>query len=176
MSGSDSADDARNFNHGVALSSSIYPNKQTHIEPFTYGPAGNFQSVLFAMAPRSAGVALVHCILRSMRSGTAAILACGEDQELVETYCPSGHQQSLDNSIRLRVKFVLPGGFPVLTTEQAADNPNPDYIPEGYHAANWIAQRVGGVVQAMAPEAALAIPTTGHLLGGAESVPRQTLV
>ena len=44
--------------------------------------------------------------------------------------------QSLDNSIRLRVKFVLPGEFPVLTTEQAADNPNPNYIPEGYHAAN----------------------------------------
>jgi len=75
--------------------------------------------------------------------------------------------QSLENSIRLRVRFRLPGGFPVMTTEQDPDNPIPTSIPAAWEVANWWAAKVGGVVQAAVPEAILSIPTTAHLLGGA---------
>lgn len=160
--------DDRNFNDGVALTSSIYPTPDTHIEPFTYGPGGNFQSLIFGMASERGGRGtrpfywIADVIRRPGRFVRSARMKNWSRRTVILAI-----MQTLDNSVRVRVKYRLPGGFPVLTTEQDPDNPNPDYIPEGYRCANWIAKRVGGVVQAMVPEATAAIPTTGHLLGGA---------
>lgn len=161
-------DDTRNFNRGVALTSSIYPSAETHIEPFTYGPAGDFQSILFAMASERGGrrTRPLHFLANHVRH-PQRFLRVARIKNWSRRTVILMVMQSLDNSIRLRVKFRLPGGFPVLTTEQDPANPNPDFIPAAYQAANWIAHRIGGVVQAMGPEAILAIPTTGHLLGGA---------
>ncbi|WP_245721807.1 GMC oxidoreductase [Nocardia crassostreae] len=75
--------------------------------------------------------------------------------------------QSQDNAISLRVRFRLPTGHPVLTTEQDPDHPIPTTIQAGYDATKWIAEKIGGVVKAAAPEAIFAIPTTAHILGGA---------
>ncbi len=54
-----------------------------------------------------------------------------------------------------------------LRTEQHADKPNPTYIDAGNKAAEWIAQKTGGVAQSMLLEATANIPTTAHILGGA---------
>lgn len=75
--------------------------------------------------------------------------------------------QTLDNSIRLRVKRRLPNGSVILTTERDSDNPNPDKVPAAYRAAEWIQQRLDGTPQAVFTEAILSIPTTAHILGGA---------
>lgn len=75
--------------------------------------------------------------------------------------------QSLDNAMRLRVKRRWPNGNAVLTTEQDPTNPSPDKIPAAYRTAEWIQQRIGGTAQSVVMEAALAIPTTAHILGGA---------
>jgi cholesterol oxidase len=52
--------------------------------------------------------------------------------------------QSLDNSMRLKVKRRLPGGAVMLTTEQDPLHPNPDHLPAAYDAARWFARRIGG--------------------------------
>jgi len=75
--------------------------------------------------------------------------------------------QSLDNSMRLKVKRRLPGGSVVLTTEQDPLHPNPDRIPVAYDAARWFEKRVGGTAYSSLPEAVLGIPITAHILGGA---------
>jgi cholesterol oxidase len=75
--------------------------------------------------------------------------------------------QSLNNSMRLKVKRRWPNGNVVLTTEQDPNNPNPDKIPGAYRCAEWIASKIGGTPQAIFMEASLAIPTTAHILGGA---------
>ncbi len=161
-------DDTRDFTKAVALTSSIYPTADTHIEPVTYGKGADAQSWLFTLATERGGRgsrpfyflanALRHPgrFLRSVRmrhtSRRTVILAV---------------MQTLDNSIRIKPRFRLPGGFPVLTTEVDPDKPNPDIIPAAYHAANWLAERTGGVAQAATPEAIFSIPSTAHLLGGA---------
>jgi len=75
--------------------------------------------------------------------------------------------QSLDNSMRLKVKRRLPGGGVALTTEQDPLHPNPDKVPAAYEAARWFEQRVGGDAYSSVPEAVLGIPITAHILGGA---------
>jgi cholesterol oxidase len=75
--------------------------------------------------------------------------------------------QTLDNSIRLKVKRRWPNGNAVLTTEQDPDNPNPDKIPAAYRVAESIQAKIGGTAQAMFTEAIFSIPTTAHILGGA---------
>ncbi|MDQ6806306.1 MAG: GMC family oxidoreductase, partial [Actinomycetota bacterium] len=75
--------------------------------------------------------------------------------------------QTLDNSIRLRVKRRLPNGNVTLTTQVNPDNPNPDKIPVAYQIAEWMRRELGGTAQAGLTEAILSIPTTAHILGGA---------
>jgi cholesterol oxidase len=74
--------------------------------------------------------------------------------------------QSLDNAISLRAR---PGrkGRVRLSTEQDPDRPNPTFIPVANEAAEWLAERTGGVAQSSMTEALLNVPTTAHILGGA---------
>jgi cholesterol oxidase len=75
--------------------------------------------------------------------------------------------QTLENSMRLKVKRRLPGGSVVLTTEQDPLHPNPDSIPIAYDAARWFANRLGGEPYSGITEGLFGIPTTAHILGGA---------
>ena len=74
--------------------------------------------------------------------------------------------QTLDNAIALRPKQ---GPFKTLwlSTEQDPERPIPTFIPVANQAAEWFAQRTGGIPQSSFTEAALNIPTTAHILGGA---------
>ena len=75
--------------------------------------------------------------------------------------------QSLDNAISFRANKRWFGTGVRLSTEQDLDKPNPTYIDAGNKAAEWIAERTGGVAQSMFLEAVANIPTTAHILGGA---------
>jgi cholesterol oxidase len=74
--------------------------------------------------------------------------------------------QTLDNAIALRPRRKLLGGLK-LQTEQDPEKPNPTFIPVANQAAEWIAERTGGIAQSSVTEALLNIPTTAHILGGA---------
>jgi len=54
-----------------------------------------------------------------------------------------------------------------LQTEQDPTRPNPTFIPVANEAAEWLAKRTGGVAQSSVMEAAMNIPSTAHILGGA---------
>src|SRR3954451_24463627 len=78
--------------------------------------------------------------------------------------------QTLDNHIALRPKRGLFGGLR-LQTEQDPERPNPTFIPVANQAAEWIAQRIGGVAQSSITAAIANAPTTAHILGGAIIAP-----
>src|ERR1700709_2106980 len=61
----------------------------------------------------------------------------------------------------------MPGGNVRLTTEQDPDRPNPTYIPVANVAAEWLAERTGGIAQSSVSEALFNVPNTAHILGGA---------
>jgi cholesterol oxidase len=161
-------DDARDFTRGVAITSSIYPDPDTHIEPVTYGKGGDSQSLLFTLMTEAGGRGTqpLHLLANMARHPLAALRAMRIPAWSRRTMILLV-MQTLDNSMRLKPKRRWPNGNVVLTTEQDPDNPNPDKIPGAYRAAEWIQNKIGGTPQAMFTEATFSIPTTAHILGGA---------
>jgi len=75
--------------------------------------------------------------------------------------------QTVDSALRFKAGPSRFGGGVKLTTEQDAENPNPTFIPAANHAAQWLADRIGGTPQSGLTEALFNIPVTAHILGGA---------
>jgi cholesterol oxidase len=156
------------FSESVAITSSIHTDAATHIEVVTYGDGGDSQSLLATVMVEagSRGTKPLHFLIALARKPKAALHILrikGTARRSVILLV----MQSLDNSMRLKVKRRLPGGGVALTTEQDPLHPNPDKVPAAYAAARWFAQRVGGEAYSSVPEATLAIPITAHILGGA---------
>jgi cholesterol oxidase len=161
-------DDARDFTRGVAITSSIYPDPDTHIEPVTYGKGADSQSLLYTLMTEAGrrGNQPLHLIKNLLAHPVKAARTMRIKDWSRRTMILLV-MQSLNNSMRLKVKRRWPNGNVVLTTEQDPNNPNPDKIPGAYRCAEWIANKIGGTAQAIVAEALLAIPTTAHILGGA---------
>jgi cholesterol oxidase len=161
-------DARRDFTRAVAITSSVHPDLDTHIEPVTYGAGGDSQSLLFWLLTEAGrrGTQPLHLALNIVRHPRLAVRAMrvrGWSRRTVILLV----MQSLDNAIRLQVKRRWPNGNVVLTTAQDPNNPNPDKIPAAYRAAEWLQQRIAGTPQASFTEAIFSIPTTAHILGGA---------
>jgi len=161
-------DDARDFSRSIAITSSIYPDPDTHIEPVTYGKGADSQSLLYALMTEKGGrgnqpLFLMANMARHPLMALRAMRIRGWSRRTMILLV----MQTLDNAMRLKVKRRWPNGNVVLTTEQDPDNPNPDKIPAAYRAAEWIQKKIGGTPQAVVMEALLSIPTTAHILGGA---------
>jgi cholesterol oxidase len=151
----------------VAISSSVYPDPDTHIETVTYGAAGDSMSALFTL--------LVGDGTRLTRPLKLLGAIARHPVRMLQLTWPRGWSrrtaillvmQSLDNAIALRARR-LPWGAVKLRTEQDPERPNPTFLPIANHCAEWIARRTGGVAQSGLTEAAANIPTTAHILGGA---------
>jgi len=161
-------DDTRDFTKGVAITSSIYPDPDTHIEPVTYGQGGDSQSLLYTLMTEAGkrGTQPWHLVKNLATHPVQAVRAMKIKNFSRRTMILLV-MQSLDNSMQLKVKRRWPNGNVVLTTEQDPNNPNPDKIPAAYRCAEWIQGKIGGTAQAITTEALFAIPTTAHILGGA---------
>ncbi len=152
----------------VAISSSIHVSHDTHIEFVTYGPKGDFMSLLFTLIVGDGTritrpLKLLANIVRHPLKFASTLLPFGWGRRAVVFLV----MQSLDNAIAFRARRRWFGGGVALTTEQDPEKPNPTYIDGGNKAAEWLAQHTGGVAQSMALEALANIPTTAHILGGA---------
>ena len=151
----------------VAISSSVYPDPDTHIETVTYGDAGDSMSALFTL--------LVGDGTRLTRPLKLLGAMLRHPVRLARVSWPRGWSrrtiivlvmQSLDNAIALRARRGPFGGVR-LTTEQDPERPNPTFIPVANQFAEWLAERTGGIAQSSLMEAVANIPTTAHILGGA---------
>ncbi len=161
-------DDPCDFTKSVAITSSIYTDRDTHIEVVTYGRGGDSQSLLFNMMVHagSRGTQPLQFALAVLRHPITALKA-SQIKDWSRRTIILLVMQTLENSIRLKVKRRLPGGNVVLSTEQDPDHPNPVGIPIAYEAARWFANKMGGTAQSGTAEAILSIPSTAHILGGA---------
>jgi len=156
------------FTRGVAITSSIYPDPDTHIEVVSYGRGGDALSRLFT-AMTGSGTRLtrplkwIGAMLRHpLQAARMLLWPFGWSRATIILLV----MQSLDTAMRLRPKRRLFGGVR-LQTEQDSERPNPTFIPAADHATRWFAERLGGVAQSGITESTLNIPTTAHILGGA---------
>jgi cholesterol oxidase len=154
--------------HDVAISSSIHTSHDTHIEFVTYGPKGDFMSLIFTLIVGDGTrvtrpLKLLGNIVRHPFQFARTLLPFGWGRKTVVFLV----MQSLDNAIAFRAKRRWFRGGVSLTTEQDPEKPNPTYIDAGNKAAEWLAKRTGGLPQSVVLEAVANIPTTAHILGGA---------
>jgi cholesterol oxidase len=151
----------------VAISGSIYPDPHTHIETVTYGEAGDSMSLLYTLLVGDGTrvtrpLKLLGRIARRPLTFLRLLNPFGTSKRTIILLV----MQSLDNAIALRPRR-LPGGGIALRTVNDSETPNPTFIPVANQAAEWIAQRTGGIPQSSVMEAMANIPTTAHILGGA---------
>jgi cholesterol oxidase len=150
----------------VAITGSIYPDPDTHIETVVYGDAADSMSALYTV--------LVGDGTRVTRPLKLLGAAARHPLTFVRLLDPRGWSrrtiivlvmQTLDNAIALKAKPTRRGAR--LQTEQDADRPIPTFIPVANQFAEWLAKRTGGVAQTAFMEAVANIATTAHVLGGA---------
>jgi cholesterol oxidase len=155
----------------VAISSSIYPDANTHIETVTYGEDGDSMHRLYTL--------LVGDGTRLTRPLKLLGQIALHPRRLAKVLFPKHWSrrtiillvmQTLDNAIALRPRKGPFGSF-WLQTEQDPERPNPTFIPVANEAAEWFARRTGGIAQSSIMEALFNIPTTAHILGGAVIAP-----
>ena len=160
-------DDSVDYTKRVAISGSIYPDENTHIETVSYGDAGDSMSLLHTLL-----IGDGTRITRPLKFLTAMVR---HPLTFARLFDPRGWSrrtiillvmQTLDNAIALRPRPRPRGGMR-LQTEQDPSKPNPTFIPVANEAAEWMAKQIGGVPQSSVLEALASIPTTAHLLGGA---------
>jgi cholesterol oxidase len=151
----------------VAISGSIYPDPNTHIETVSYGKAGDSMGMLYTLLVGDGTrvtrpLKLLGQILRHPLRFAKMLWPKGWSRRTIILLV----MQTLDNAIALRPKR-LPSGNVILQTEQDPEKPNPTFIPVANEAAEWLAERTGGVAQSSVTEALFNVPTTAHILGGA---------
>jgi cholesterol oxidase len=161
-------DDSHNFARSVAITSSIYPDSDTHIEVVTYGEGGDAISRLFtAMTGPGTRVTRplkwIAAMLRHPLKTARLLWPARWSRRTVILLV----MQSLDTAMSLRARRRLLGRGVRLQTEQDPERPNPTFIPAAAHAARWFERRTGGIAQNGLTESAFNIPTTAHILGGA---------
>jgi cholesterol oxidase len=150
---------------GVAIGSSIHPDADTHIEVVRYGKGSNFAYGLATTMVDGGGrlprpvrfllTALRHPI-RFLRS--LSTRRWSERSIILLT------MQSLDNSLRTRLKRGPFGGH--LTTSQGHGAPNPTWIPVANDVTRRTAQKLDGRPMGSIFEATMDVPTTAHIIGG----------
>ena len=152
----------------VAISASIHPDHDTHIEFCTYGKGGDFMT--FLLAPLTGNGTRLTRPLMLLREIVRHPL------RFVRGRWPFGWSkrtlivlvmQSSDNAMAFRARRRWLGRGWKIGTEQDAAKPNPTFIPKANEAAEFLARHTGGIAHSGVLEATMNIPTTAHILGGA---------
>ena len=155
----------------VAITSSIYPDPNTHIETVTYGDDGDSMRMLYTLLTGDGTrvtrpLKLLAQMLRHPGRLRKVLFAKRWSRRTIIILV----MQTLDNAIALRPRKGPFGSF-WLQTEQDPERPNPTFIPVANQAAEWFAKRTGGIAQSSFMEAMFNIPSTAHILGGAVIAP-----
>ncbi|GAA4581119.1 GMC family oxidoreductase [Planotetraspora phitsanulokensis] len=148
------------LNRGVAITSSIHPDAETHIEPVRYGDGSNAMGMLRTLLVDGGGRAprwlkflgaalrrphLVPRLFNHRRWSERAVIA------LV--------MQAKNNSVTVSLRGRR------LRADPGHGEPNPTWIPAGHRAARLAAEEIGGMPGGSWLDL-FDIPATAHFLGG----------
>ncbi len=154
------------YSVGVAITSSIHPTTDTHIEPVRYGKGSNALGLLSIMItdggdgmPRQLRF-LTNIVRHPIQFLRSLSVWHWSERGIILLV-----MQTKDNSIRLLRKK---GWFRTkLSSTQGEGEPNPTYIPIANETARLTAEEIGGNAFSSINEVLFDTPTTAHILGGA---------
>lgn len=156
------------YSRGVAITSSVHPDADTHLEPVRFGPGHDAMVALVAALTdggkrtprvlRWLGNELRHPI-RHLRMRRPS----GWARETIILLV----MQTLDNYFHLARR--RPWFFPfvkVLASAPGTERRHPTWLPAGNDFGRRLARRLGGVASNVVTEVSVNAPITAHILGG----------
>ncbi|MER7959880.1 GMC family oxidoreductase [Streptomyces sp. NPDC096030] len=151
------------FTRGVAITSSIHPDENTHIEPVRYGKGSNAMGGMTVLQVPYGAHRVRNWLLEMVKHPTLALRALS-NRRWSERTIIGLVMQSLDNSL---TTYRKPGGVGkgLLTARQGHGAPNPNQIPEATRAASLLAEEINGFAGSNIGEL-MGTPLTAHFLGG----------
>ena len=155
------------FTQGSAITSSVFPDAHTHIEPVRYGKGSGFMGLLQSVlasgsnseAPNFARLLKV-TFSNILRLPNFYNLRTWPERTLILLV-----MQSRDNSLTTYLKRTKTFRKK-LTSRQGYGEVNPSWVPVGHEFARDIATEISGTPGAVVGEP-FGIPLTAHFLGGA---------
>ncbi|MFS4094895.1 GMC family oxidoreductase N-terminal domain-containing protein [Streptomyces sp. AF1A] len=153
------------FTRGVAITSSIHPDENTHIEPVRYGKGSNSMGGLSILqVPYAEGSSRALAWLANAARHPLLVLRSLSNRRWSERTIIGLVMQSLDNSL---TTYLKPGGVGkgLLTARQGHGSPNPKQIRAATEAASALAAEINGFPGSNVGEL-MGTPLTAHFLGG----------
>ncbi|WP_405999062.1 GMC oxidoreductase [Streptomyces sp. NBC_00829] len=152
------------FTRGVAITSSIHPDENTHIEPVRYGKGSNAMGGLTVLQVPYNTKRRVSAWFGSVARHPMLALRSLSNRRWSERTIIGLVMQSLDNSL---TTYRKPKGIGkgLLTARQGHGAPNPTQIPEATRAAALLAEEINGFAGSNIGEL-MGTPLTAHFLGG----------
>ncbi|GGU83692.1 cholesterol oxidase [Streptomyces filipinensis] len=153
------------FTRGVAITSSIHPDENTHIEPVRYGKGSNSMGGLSILqVPYAEGSSRALAWLTNAARHPLLVLRSLSNRRWSERTIIGLVMQSLDNSL---TTYLKPGGVGrgLLTARQGHGSPNPKQIKAATQAASVLAAEINGFAGSNVGEL-MGTPLTAHFLGG----------
>ena len=154
------------YTDGVAITSSFYPDSDTHIQPVRYGKQSNAMGLLATvLTDFTAQEAPIRTWLKTIARAPKKALAQYKLKGWSERAVIALVMQSVDNSLTV---FGAKDTFGTwrLRTKQGQGQPNPSWIPVAHDVAKQLAQVIDGVPLGNIGEA-FGAPFTAHFVGGA---------
>ena len=156
--------------HGVAITSSLHPPPDTHVEPCRYGKGSNAMGLLQTLmtdgpGPQGSDVPRWKQLFINAEQDPRGMLRMLSPRRWSERTMISLVMQHLDNSITTYTKKTALG-VRRMTSKQGHGEPNPTWIPVGNEVTRRIAEKIDGVAGGTWGEL-FNIPLTAHFLGGA---------
>ncbi|POX54629.1 GMC family oxidoreductase N-terminal domain-containing protein [Streptomyces sp. Ru72] len=153
------------FTRGVAITSSIHPDENTHIEPVRYGRGSNAMGGLSILqVPYAEGRSRALAWLANAARHPWLMARSLSNRRWSERTIIGLVMQSLDNSL---TTYLKPNGVGkgLLTARQGHGRPNPKQIRAASQAASVLAAEINGFAGSNVGEL-MGTPLTAHFLGG----------
>ncbi|MFD4607598.1 GMC family oxidoreductase N-terminal domain-containing protein [Streptomyces sp. NPDC058440] len=153
------------FTRGVAITSSVHPDENTHIEPVRYGKGSNAMGGLSILqVPYAEGSSRVTAWLANAARHPLLVLRSLSNRRWSERTIIGLVMQSLDNSL---TTYLKPDGVGrgLLTARQGHGTPNPQQIRAATEGASALAAEINGLAGSNVGEL-MGTPLTAHFLGG----------
>lgn len=153
------------FSQGSAITSSFFPDEDTHVEPVRYGKGSNLMGLLqTVMTDGTSSRARRKQWLMKVRSDPSLLPKVLNVRKWSQRTVIALVMQSVDSWIRVRPTRGILGWH--LTSKNSSDHPNATWIPAANETARLIADKYKGIAGGHLGDLINA-PFTAHFVGGA---------
>ena len=156
------------FSTGVAITSSVHPDENTHMEPVRYANGNDFMGLLPVLLTDGGGklpriFRYIANVVRHPVHFLRILNPIGFARQSLIILVMQTHDNYLNVSRKHRLIWPF---VKSLASEQASDKKNPVYIPIANEFARRLAGHMNGIPTSILSEVYMDAPITAHIMGG----------